>query len=64
MATLREYTVVVNGHETVMNLSEEDAKRLGGKPTSGGRSGAPDEPDEKSARAANKSRTASNKSRE
>ncbi|MPZ66172.1 MAG: hypothetical protein GEU83_11875 [Pseudonocardiaceae bacterium] len=32
MAELRQYTVVINGHETIMNLSEEDARRLGGTP--------------------------------
>ncbi|WP_410662019.1 hypothetical protein [Amycolatopsis sp. lyj-84] len=30
MAELREYRVTVNGHPTVMNLTEEDATRLGG----------------------------------
>jgi hypothetical protein len=29
---LREYAVVVNGFDTVMNLSEADAERLGGRP--------------------------------
>ena len=30
MAELREYRVTVNGHPTVMNLTEDDAARLGG----------------------------------
>ena len=32
MAELREYTVTMNGHETTMQLSEEDAKNLDAKP--------------------------------
>jgi hypothetical protein len=40
MAELREYRVTVNGHTTVMNLSEEDAARLDGIPVQG-------EPDQK-----------------
>lgn len=32
MGELREYTVVVNGHTTVMNLCETDAARLDGVP--------------------------------
>ncbi|MFD6070618.1 hypothetical protein [Amycolatopsis lurida] len=32
MAELREYRVTVNGHPTIMNLTEEDAARLGGVP--------------------------------
>ncbi len=32
MAELREYRVTVNGHATVMNLSEADAEQLGGVP--------------------------------
>ncbi len=30
MAELREYRVTVNDHPTIMNLSAEDAARLGG----------------------------------
>lgn len=30
MAELREYRVTVDGYETIMNLSEADAERLGG----------------------------------
>jgi hypothetical protein len=32
MAELSIYTVTVNGNETTMQLSEEDAKRLNAKP--------------------------------
>jgi hypothetical protein len=57
MAELREYRVTVNGHDTVMNLSEEDAARLGGTPVEG--TTEPDaEPAAKAASVANKSRTA------
>lgn len=56
MAELTEYTVVVNGHKTVMSLTEEDAQRLGGTPV--GESG------EKARQASTKARTARNKSAE
>ncbi|WP_370944012.1 hypothetical protein AB5J62_33565 [Amycolatopsis sp. cg5] len=55
MADLREYRVTVNGHDTVMNLSEEDAARLGGTPV---------EAEPKRADAQTKARTARNKSSE
>jgi len=32
MSELREYVVVLNGNETTMQLSEEDAKALDAKP--------------------------------
>jgi len=32
MAGLREYTVTVNGNQTTMQLSDEDAKSLDAKP--------------------------------
>lgn len=55
MAELREYRVTVNGHDTIMNLTEADAARLGGTP-------AEDPPEQKQADAHTKARTARNKS--
>lgn len=55
VGALREYTVTVNGIETVMNLNEDDAKRLGGTPTETA------EPEQKRRTASDKSRTAQNK---
>lgn len=54
MAELREYTVTVNGVETVMNLSEADAQRLGV-------TSAPNTEEKQRASAATKSRTVRNK---
>lgn len=56
MGSLREYKVTVNGHETVMNLNEEDAQRLGGTLVQG------TAPEQKRRTVSDKSRTASNKS--
>lgn len=65
MAEVREYNVTVNGHETVMNLSEEDAKRLGGTPVEDtAEPQAEPETAEKGDTAQNKSRAARNKSAE
>ena len=57
MAELKEYTVVVNGHETVMSLTEQDAQRLGGTPV-----GESSESSEKARQVSTKARTARNKS--
>lgn len=63
MAEVREYTVVVNGNETTMQLSDEDAERLGVKePDSGPEArSAEEEAPAKSRSASNKSRSAENK---
>ncbi|QWF78709.1 hypothetical protein HUW46_02107 [Amycolatopsis sp. CA-230715] len=55
MADLREYHVTVNGHNTIMNLSEDDAARLGGTLVE-------HEPNQKRADAQTKVRTPRNKS--
>ncbi len=57
MAELREYRVTVNGYETTMNLSEEDAARLGGTLVE-------NEPEAKRTDAQTKARTARNKTGE
>lgn len=49
---LKEYTVNINGFETTLQLSDEDAKRLGVHA---------DSPQGKAASASNKARGASNK---
>lgn len=65
MAELREYQVKVNGHDTVMNLSEADAERLGGVPVEDtAEPEAGPEATEKAGTAPNKSRAARNKSAE
>lgn len=63
MSGLGRYTVTVNGHETVMKLSEADAKSLGGVPVDSAPRPTPaDAPAEKVAKApANKARTAPSK---
>ncbi|WP_146073842.1 hypothetical protein [Amycolatopsis sp. CA-126428] len=55
MAEVREYHVTVNGHQTIMNLSEADAERLGGVPVE-------PEPEQKRAEAHTKVRAVRNKS--
>lgn len=63
---LRIYTVHINGHETLMQLNDSDAERLGGVPVDGPSPeplAAPVEPTEstvvsKARRPANKSRVA------
>ncbi|MFC5992944.1 hypothetical protein ACFQE5_01815 [Pseudonocardia hispaniensis] len=60
MSELREYHVTVNGHDTVMNLNEQDAARLGGTPVDAASASAG--PEEKARAAANKSRPAATKS--
>ena len=53
MADLREYRVTVNGHNTIMNLTEADAARLGGTPVE------PAPPANKARQAANRARPSS-----
>ena len=59
MAELKEYPVKVNGYETVLQLTEKDAKARGLTES------APAAPETKAAKApANKARAAANKSAE
>lgn len=60
MAKVREYTVVVNGQETTMQLNEADAKQMGAKPVQSGTQTSADV-EEKARTTANKSRSAENK---
>lgn len=57
---VREYTVVVNGNETTMQLNDADAERVGvKKPVA--KQQQDEEPEAKSRSASNKSRGAENK---
>lgn len=66
VSELRRYNVNVNGYDTVMSLNEDDAEKLGGTPVddtgAGAESGTERGTATKATTAANKARTAPNKS--